>query len=115
MAAKPNTRNWSDVQIMLLSISLVISLGLWNLFAKADIEKYTGNAQSSATESPIAALDILTPTPPQDVFILLGGAAPGTPTPQPVAQTGSGSTKSGGGKVKPPAGGGGGGGGTGGS
>lgn len=109
MASKPNARNWSDVQIMLLSISLVISLDLWNLFAKTDIEKYTSNAQSSATEAPVITMELVTPTPPQNVFILLGGDSPQTSTPAPVAQTGSSSSthKGGGGGVKPPGGGGG--------
>ena len=33
MPAKPNSRNWSDVQTALATMAVVGTLGLWNLFA----------------------------------------------------------------------------------
>ena len=33
MPPKPNTRNWSDVQTAIAAVSIVTTLGLWNLFS----------------------------------------------------------------------------------
>jgi len=33
MPAKPNSRNWNDVQTAIAVVSLVTTLGMWNLFA----------------------------------------------------------------------------------
>ena len=33
MSNKPNTRNWNDVQTMIATVSIVSTLGFWNLFA----------------------------------------------------------------------------------
>lgn len=34
MPAKPNSRNWNDVQTALAAVAVVTTLGLWNLFAQ---------------------------------------------------------------------------------
>ena len=34
MPPKPNTRSWSDVQTAIATVSIVATLGLWNLFAE---------------------------------------------------------------------------------
>lgn len=33
MPAKPNSRNWNDVQTAIATAAIVTTLGLWNLFA----------------------------------------------------------------------------------
>lgn len=33
MPAKPTTRNWNDVQTAIATVSIVTTLGLWNLFS----------------------------------------------------------------------------------
>jgi len=33
MPAKPNARNWNDVQTVIASVAIAATLGLWNLFA----------------------------------------------------------------------------------
>lgn len=58
MPAKPNPRNWNDVQTAIAAVTVVITLGLWNLFAQPS---KTVTAQSvdtltpPPTEPPIAA------------------------------------------------------------
>ena len=34
MPAKPNARNWNDVQTAIATVAIVATLGLWNLFAE---------------------------------------------------------------------------------
>ena len=34
MPAKPNSRNWNDVQTAIATIAVVTTLGLWNTFAQ---------------------------------------------------------------------------------
>jgi hypothetical protein len=34
MPAKPNARNWNDVQTAIATIAAVTTLGMWNLFAE---------------------------------------------------------------------------------
>ena len=58
MPAKPNPRNWNDVQTAIAAVTVVITLGLWNLFAQPS---KTVTAQSvdtltpPPTEPPVAA------------------------------------------------------------
>ena len=113
MAGKPNTRNWNDVQLVIVSIALVLTLILWNAFAGPDRVKAGGNASpttpATATSLPTDVV-ALTPTPLPEIKIMFGGTPPGQTASVPVQPRprGGGGGGSGGGS-------GGGGGGTGGS
>ena len=76
MAGKTNSRNWNDVQMVIIATSLVLTLTLWNLFAgpdrvKADKAQNAPVAQTTES-SPVAIL----PNPTEPIKIMLGGAAP---------------------------------------
>lgn len=113
MAAKPNSKNWNDVQLAIVSISLVATLLLWNSFASPDRVKAEARANADAAQSETVDFPItpemvaVMPTMPQGVIIL----AEATPTPQPSTTTTSTTRRN----RAPGGGGGGGGGGTGGS
>lgn len=47
MPAKPNARNWNDVQTAIATVAIVTTLGLWNLFATP------AKAEAAQTEEPI--------------------------------------------------------------
>ena len=49
MPAKPNSRNWNDVQTAIAAVTVVTTLGLWNLFAQPS---KTVTAQSADTVTP---------------------------------------------------------------
>jgi uncharacterized membrane protein YgcG len=113
MAAKPNSKNWNDVQLAIVSIALVLTLFLWNSFAGLDRIKAEGRADEEAAPmnvSPTPALAVAMPTMPSGVIML----ADATPTPMPSTTTTTKKDKGGGGG-RGGSGGGGGGGGTGGS
>ncbi len=79
MANKPNARNWNEVQLAFATVAMVLTLGLWNLFAGPDRVKAKQGDQVTApppTVNPPAVE--LTPTPLPQVKILLGGVAPQT-------------------------------------
>lgn len=102
---KPNSRNWNDVQLAIVSFALVFTLILWNAFAGPDRVR----AQDKSSKVPVATETAVVAVPselPQVKIIL--GAAPGSPS-APVAVAPAKKPRNGGG------GGGGGGGGTGGS
>ena len=121
MAAKPNSKNWNDVQLAIVSIALVTTLLLWNSFAgpdrvKAEARANAEAAQAGNVEIPVTPeMAAVMPTMPQGVIIL----AEATPTPQPsttiASNTGKNKGGGGGGGGGGAGGGGGGGGGTGGS
>jgi hypothetical protein len=76
MAGKTNSRNWNDVQMVIIATALVLTLTLWNLFAgpdrvKADKAQNAPVAQTTES-SPVAIL----PDPTEPIKIMLGGAAP---------------------------------------
>lgn len=55
MPAKPNTRNWNDVQTAIATAAIVTTLGFWNLFA-APSEKESSTIDQTVvppTEPPI--------------------------------------------------------------
>jgi len=113
MNNKPNARNWSDVQLAIVSIAMALTLVLWNVFAGPDRAKTENQtnppvAQSDSTLPGGAPMEVLTPTPLPQVVILLGTSTP----PPPASVPGSGGGNNGGNRG---GGGGGGGGGTGGS
>ena len=68
-----NTNRWLDVQIVIITLVMTISLFLWNFFAGGD-RSTTTTAASSAPVDPPQVSSI--PTPQVNVRILLGGAAP---------------------------------------
>lgn len=72
MPAKPNPKNWNDIQMALAAISITATIGLWNTFATpAKIE----TAQNLA--APAAAISA-SPAPalPPNVKVYFGGSAP---------------------------------------
>jgi hypothetical protein len=86
MANKPTARNWNDIQIVIATISMALTLGLWNLFAGPDRETALKRAQEQAqaqptqpmVQSPSAVIVQPGPTPLGDGVLLLGGSAPQT-------------------------------------
>lgn len=83
MANKPITRNWNDIQIVIVTISMALTLGLWNLFAGPDRETALKRAQAQPTQqpmgqSPAPVIAQPGPTPLGDGVLLLGGSAPQT-------------------------------------
>jgi hypothetical protein len=65
MPAKPNARNWNDVQTAIATAAIVITLGMWNLFA-TPAEPVTAQAQEPSptpppTEPPVTPAPTLMP------------------------------------------------------
>lgn len=60
---KPHT--WNDVQTAITTVTIVTTLGMWNLFATPAPKKVTQTAadQSPAEEPPIPSYTSSTPTP----------------------------------------------------
>ncbi len=83
MANKPAPRNWNDVQTVLATMAMALSLGLWNLFAGPDRALAKDNSQTALAPPPVPPTEQpnLAPTPLPQIKIMLGGAAP-----QPVNQ-----------------------------
>lgn len=80
MPAKANTRNWNDVQTAIATVSIVTTLGLWNLFAtpsKTDVTK-TNEPVIPPTEVPEEPVltgmpqvkIIFTPIAPQNTVVI---------------------------------------------
>jgi hypothetical protein len=86
---KPANR-WLDVQIVILTLTMTLSLFLWNLFAGSNRPSNTGATANAQGVNTLA----VNPSQPR-VRILLGGAAPQAPSqfsssvPAPVTVTGS--------------------------
>ena len=81
MANKPASRNWNDVQIALVAMSMAATLGLWNLFAEPDLAKANESAREPVVTPPPAEIPVAvagTPTALPPTKILLGGVAPET-------------------------------------
>ena len=87
MANRNPLRNWNDVQLLMATASVAITLGLWNLFAGPDRETAIQRAEEEASaravevqaEQAIAAPAVeAAPQQTQDGVLLLGGAAPQT-------------------------------------
>ena len=76
MTAKPNSRNWNDVQTAISTVALVTTLGLWNLFA-TPAKTETAQAKEPTlppTEPPVSA----EPTMMPQVKIMFTQTAPQT-------------------------------------
>jgi hypothetical protein len=83
MGNKRVSRNWNDIQIVIATISMALTLGLWNLFAGPDRASALKRAQTQPTQQPIgqSPAPIITPPTPTllgDGVLLLGGSAPQT-------------------------------------
>jgi len=86
MPAKPNARNWNDVQTAIATAAIVTTLGLWNLFATpAKAEKTQADAPILPPTEPPAAAQ---PTPmPQIKIMFTQGAPQNVTSPQPQNNT----------------------------
>ena len=83
MKKKP-THRWLDMQVVIGTLALTMSLGLWRLFAVAPPQASAGAAPTAMGPSPVS------PTPSSPIpsvsaplstgRILLGGAAPRPPS-----------------------------------
>jgi len=89
MANKPASRNWNDIQIMIATGSMALTLVFWNLFAGPDREVALKRAQEQAALLPsqpaqqtvapmVEAQPALQESPLPTGPILLGGSAPQT-------------------------------------
>lgn len=83
MSAKPNARNWNDVQTAIATVAIVTTLGMWNLFAEPT-KTLTAQAQEPTeptvppTEPPVTPEPVLMP----QVKIMFTQTAPQTITVQ---------------------------------
>lgn len=80
MASKSKPRNWNDVQTAIATVTIVTTLGLWNLFATpAKVESVQATKPiTPPTETPLAA----EPTPMPQIKIMFTDTAPQTVTNQ---------------------------------
>jgi hypothetical protein len=80
MANKPASRNWKDIQMVMAAMTMTLTLGLWNVFARQDLAKAGENGSqpglTPAAEVPPAVM--ASPTAAGPIKILLGGQAPQT-------------------------------------
>lgn len=79
MPAKPNSRNWNDVQTAIAAVAVVLTLGLWNLFAQPakSASAQTEQPPIPPPSEPPAAIE---PTAIPQVKIMFTQAAPQTVT-----------------------------------
>jgi hypothetical protein len=66
MPAKPNARNWNDVQTAIATVAIVTTLGLWNLFAtpsKAEAAQSTDQPVPPPAEEPPPVAEAATAMP----------------------------------------------------
>jgi hypothetical protein len=73
MPAKPNSRNWNDVQTAIATAAIVSTLGLWNMFAtpsKTETVKSSEPLLPPATEPPVEAEAASIPTAMPQVKIM---------------------------------------------
>lgn len=87
MANKPASRNWNDVQLVIATGSMALTLAFWNMFAAPDRESVMKRAQERASippppvETTAPVVDIqptLQPSALPTGPVLLGGSAPQT-------------------------------------
>ncbi len=55
--ARPKARNWKDVQLIISSVSVALSLGLWSWWASRE------KTESLPTETPLPPTEAVTETP----------------------------------------------------
>ena len=85
---KPNSRNWNDVQLAIVSIALALTFILWNVFAGPDRARAQDQSSAAAaTAIPTAeptAIALPSALPP--VKIIFGETAPSSSPNQVAAQ-----------------------------
>lgn len=97
MASKPGSKNWNDIQIVIATVSMAVTLAFWNMFAGPDRESAAKRAQEQAAIPPeptAAPMLVVQPTPLGDAKLLFGGNAPQT---QVIVRSGGNSSGGGGG------------------
>ena len=73
MPAKPGSKNWDDIKMVMVALAAATTLGLWNLLATIDKSNKMQETVSLPTPTTVVA------NPAQPTFqgkILLGGQAP---------------------------------------
>jgi hypothetical protein len=81
MAPKPHLRNWNDVQTAIATVTVVTTLGLWNLFATPSKPKImqTSEPVLPTTEPPVETEAPSVPTAmPQIKIMFTPGVTPTT-------------------------------------
>ena len=80
MASKSKPRNWNDVQTAIATVTIVTTLGLWNLFAIPAKAESTQTVEPIVppTETPLAAV----PTSMPQIKIMFTDTTPQTVTNQ---------------------------------
>jgi len=76
MPAKPNSRNWNDVQLAIATVAVVTTLGLWNLFAQPS-KTLSAKTEDSVTPPAIPPVAV-GPTAIPQVKILFTQTVPQT-------------------------------------
>lgn len=90
------SKNWTDIQFIISSISVAITLGLWAVFAS---QQKTGVGVAGEVVVPTQGPDPIVAPPPQLLpgqKLLLGGTAPQPPQQIVVTKRGGGGKKGGG-------------------
>jgi uncharacterized membrane protein YgcG len=75
-ANKPNSRNWNDVQLVIVSFALVLTLILWNSFASPD--RVRAQSKSSTVAAAAETAVVAMPSELPQVNYFLGARAPGS-------------------------------------
>ena len=75
MPAKPNSRNWNDVQTAIAAVTVVTTLGLWNLFAQPS-KTVTAQPADTVTPPPAEPPIAAEPTAIPKVKIMFTQVAP---------------------------------------
>jgi hypothetical protein len=105
---KPAAKSWNEIEILLSTIAIALTLGLWNLFASsrkpADTSTDANATLPPQQDTPIVVT--ITPTPPLMLLpgqtLLLGGVLPSAIPSQPTVVTTTNSNNNGGGASHPP-------------
>jgi len=81
MTNKPSRRNWSDVQIVIATVSMAVTLAFWNMFAGPD-RAAAGQRAQEQTANPIQPVTstspLVSPARLSDGKVFFGGSAPQT-------------------------------------
>ena len=74
MPAKPGSKNWDDIKMLMAALAVTTTLGLWNLFANMDTPTAT---ETTIDQQTLPPTQVASPTLPGfRGKILLGGQAP---------------------------------------
>lgn len=97
MPAKPGSKNWDDLKMVMAALAAATTLGLWNLFATID-KPTTMQEIISLSPPPMVAADPTQPTfrgkiilggqaPSQQIIVVQSPRSKNSQQPAPVAQT----------------------------